>query len=152
MKFYKIIASWLGVGYLKGGGTYAAAITCLLLYVAQQQGLLTNAWVLPVAAVLVTLTGIFAGNKVEADWGKDSYRVVIDEVAGQMIALLFIPLTHTNLLTALVLFRFFDIVKPLGVRKMEKLPAGTGVMLDDVLAGIYANVVLQIILWVAEWF
>jgi phosphatidylglycerophosphatase A len=148
MNINKIIASWFGIGYIKGGGTVAAIVTCLLLYVVQHYGLLQNPWVLPGTTILLTLLGIYVGNQVEADWGKDSYRVVIDEVAGQMIALLFIPLTNINLLIGLFLFRFFDILKPLGIRKLEKLPGGTGVMMDDVLAGVYANVVLQVIVLV----
>jgi phosphatidylglycerophosphatase A len=146
MNLNKIIASWLGVGYIKGGGTVAAIITCLLLMWAQSANWFEQLWVLPLATLIITLVGIYTGNEVEADWGKDSSRVVIDEVAGQMITLLFIPLTNLNLFIGLILFRFFDILKPLGIRKMEKLPAGTGVMMDDVLAGVYANIVLQIIL------
>jgi len=95
--------------------------------------------------LVITLVGIYTGNEVEADWGKDSSRVVIDEVAGQMITLLFIPLTNLNIFIGLILFRFFDILKPMGIRKMEKLPAGTGVMMDDVLAGVYANISLKVI-------
>ncbi|MFD1258295.1 phosphatidylglycerophosphatase A [Mucilaginibacter terrae] len=148
MNINKIVASWFGIGYIKGGGTVAAMVTCLLLYAAQHYGLLQSAWVLPATTILITLIGIYVGNQVEADWGKDSYRVVIDEVAGQMVTLLFIPLSNTNLLIGLILFRFFDILKPLGVKKMEKLPAGTGVMMDDVLAGVYANVLLQVIVLV----
>jgi phosphatidylglycerophosphatase A len=143
MNLNKAIASWLGIGYLKGGGTVAAAVTCILIYFLQPW--LNAVWVLPLATIMITLTGIYTGNQVEADWGKDSSRVVIDEVAGQMIALLFIAITPLNLLIGLILFRFFDILKPLGVRRMEKLPRGTGVMMDDVLAGIYANLVLQLI-------
>jgi phosphatidylglycerophosphatase A len=153
MNINKIIASWLGIGYIKGGGTVAAVVTCILLYLLQQQGIFDNRlWALPAAALVVTLIGIYVGNQVEADWGKDSSRVVIDEVAGQMVALLFIPLTVTNLVVGLVLFRFFDILKPLGIRKLEKLPAGTGVMMDDVLAGVYANLVLLLIVFLKTKF
>jgi phosphatidylglycerophosphatase A len=78
-------------------------------------------------------------------WGKDSSKVVIDEVAGMLITLLFIPVTVNNLMVGLLLFRFFDIAKPLGIRKMEDLPKGWGVMADDVLAGIYAHIVLLVL-------
>jgi phosphatidylglycerophosphatase A len=64
------------------------------------------------------------------------------------ISLLFIPVTINYVIAALVLFRFFDIVKPFYIKKMEALPGGLGVMMDDVLAGIYANIVLQIFLLV----
>lgn len=147
MNIYKIIASWLGIGYIKGGGTIAAAVTCIMIYFLQPHGVFTPFWALPLATVVITFIGIFVGNKVEADWGKDSYRVVIDEVAGQMVTLLFVALTPINLIIGLVLFRFFDMVKPLGIRKMEDLKGGAGVMLDDVLAGIYANVVLQLVIF-----
>jgi len=147
MKMNKIIASCFGIGYIKGGGTIAAVFTCIVLCLLQGQNAFESAWILPAATLLITIIGILTGNRVEADWGKDSYRVVIDEVAGQMVTLLFVPLNAINLLIGLILFRFFDILKPLGIRKMEKLPAGTGVMMDDVLAGIYANIVLQVILF-----
>ncbi|MEO6981354.1 MAG: phosphatidylglycerophosphatase A, partial [Mucilaginibacter sp.] len=65
--------------------------------------------------------------------------VVIDEVAGMCISLLFTPVELKYVITALVLFRFFDIVKPLFIRKMEKVPSGWGIMMDDVLAGVYTN-------------
>jgi phosphatidylglycerophosphatase A len=97
-------------------------------------------------AVLVTALGVWAGNKVEPEWGKDSYRVVIDEVAGMFISVLFVPVVWKWLLIGFVLFRFFDIAKPFFIRRMEALKGGWGVMFDDVLAGIYANVVLQIII------
>lgn len=147
MNLNKVIASWGGIGYIKGGGTIAAIVTCLLIYFANEQLWLQQVWVLPLATVVITLLGIYVGNQVEPDWGKDSYRVVIDEVAGQMVTLLFISLTTQNLIIGLILFRFFDMLKPLGIRKMEDLKGGTGVMMDDVLAGVYANIVLQVIVF-----
>ncbi|MEP6611022.1 MAG: phosphatidylglycerophosphatase A [Mucilaginibacter sp.] len=74
--------------------------------------------------------------------GKDPSRVVIDEVAGMCISLLFIPVELKYVITALVLFRFFDILKPLFIRKMEKIPSRWGIMLDDVLAGVYTNLLM----------
>jgi phosphatidylglycerophosphatase A len=64
-------------------------------------------------------------------------------VAGIWVGMLLVPITGPRLLLGLVLFRFFDIVKPLFIRKMEQLPGGVGVMMDDVLAGVYTNVLLQ---------
>lgn len=141
----KVIASIFGIGYVKGGGTIAAAVTC---------GIIWLLWSAHVSAALffalciaVTLLGVYVGNKVEPYWGKDSYRVVIDEVAGMWIAMLFIPQSFILLVTGFILFRFFDIVKPLGVRRMEVFKGGWGVMADDVLAGIYANLVLQMVVF-----
>jgi len=144
---FKAIASVLGIGYLKGGGTVAAAACCLALYLSPNQFLTTD----PALAGLLTAgllgLGTWAAHRVEPAWGKDSYRVVIDEVAGVWVGLLGVPLTGPRLLVGLLLFRFFDIVKPLGIRSMEKLPGGYGVMLDDVLAGVYTAALLHLALW-----
>lgn len=96
---------------------------------------------------MATFIGVWSSSMVEPLWGKDPARVVIDEVAGMCISLLFLPVNVKYLLSALILFRFFDIVKPLLIRKMESLPAGWGIMMDDVLAGVYTNILLQVVLW-----
>lgn len=141
---FKVIASVAGIGYLKGGGTVAAGACCLGLYLGRASGVTVQ----PIPAGLLTAgllaVGTLAAQRVEPQWGKDSYRVVIDEVAGMWIGLLFVPITGPRLLVGLVLFRFFDIVKPLYIRRAEKLPGGIGVMMDDVLAGVYSNILLQI--------
>ena len=95
--------------------------------------------------IVVVLLGIYATNKLEKEWGKDPSKVVVDELVGFWIAMVFVPFSWLNLLLAFGLFRFFDIAKPLGVRKMEQFKGGLGVMADDVLAGIYANLALQLI-------
>lgn len=140
----KIIASIFGIGYIKGGGTLAAIVTCPFIWLLWQSGFHSPLYLLGIT-VIITLLGIYVGDKVEPAWGKDSYRVVIDEVAGMLVTMLFIPPNLYYLLIGLVLFRFFDILKPLGIRKMEALPGGTGVMMDDVLAGFYGNIVLQVV-------
>lgn len=142
----KLIASWFGVGYIKGGGTIAAAITCVLVYFFWQVPAGQNIWLFLAITIIINAIGIYVGNQVEPFWGKDSYRVVIDEVGGMLVALLFIHPNTYALIGGFVLFRFFDMVKPLYIRKMENLPAGTGVMMDDILAGVYSNIVLQILL------
>jgi phosphatidylglycerophosphatase A len=83
----------------------------------------------------VLALGVRSAGKWKPEWGKDSYRVVIDEVAGMCLTLLFVPVRWPYLLIGLLLFRFFDIAKPLYIRKMEHLNGGWGVMMDDVLAG-----------------
>ena len=79
----------------------------------------------------------------------DPQHVVIDEVCGQWIALLFMPPTWKSALLCLLLFRLFDIVKPPPARQLERLHGGAGVMLDDVAAGVYALVVAHLI---QHWF
>ncbi len=149
IKVHQALTSFLGIGYTSiGGGTVAAAHACIIWYYAFDAAPLA---VTAGVTLLVTAYGVWGAAEVEPLWGKDSSKVVIDEVAGMFIGLLFVPVTATNLLAALILFRFFDIAKPLMVRKTEQLPKGWGVMGDDVLAGIYANIVLQIMLYLQLW-
>ena len=145
MLFHKLSATVFGIGYIgKGGGTVAAVFCCICWYLAWY-GNYHAIFAILITAVITAL-GVWSGNKVESLWGKDHSRVVIDEVAGMAISLLFIPVTIKYIIAALILFRFFDIVKPLFIRKLEALPGGWGVMADDVLAGIYANIVLQLVI------
>lgn len=139
----KLIASIGGIGYLKGGGSISAAVWCLMWYFLQVREPNLNFQIL--SFVLITILGVWVGNIVEKDWGKDSSRVVIDEVAGVGLTLIGCPVKWYYVLIGFILFRFFDIVKPLGVREMEQLPKGWGVMADDVLAGLYGLIVLQVI-------
>ena len=137
----KILATVCGIGYLtKGGGTVAPAVYCVIWML--MPGLSPEMQFF--GLLLVLMAGVWSSAMVEKLWGKDSYRVVIDELAGMMIALLFIPGEIKYALVALALFRFFDILKPLGIRKLESLPSGWGVMADDVLSGVYSLAILQI--------
>lgn len=141
---YKLIASVFGIGYIKGGGTVASFFCCVVLYLLNYQGLSFTIPSYLLVTVVLFFLGTLASCKVEPSWGKDNYRVVIDEVAGMWVSMLFLPLTLTHLIAGLVLFRFFDMVKPLFIRRAERLSGGFGVMADDVLAGIYSNIVLQL--------
>lgn len=143
IQLHKTIAGCAGIGNLKGGGSIAAAVTCIAWWYAQADG--NDNKVMIAVTVIITLIGVWTATRVEPYWGKDSSKVVIDEVAGMCISLLFVPVTVQWLIAAFVLFRFFDIVKPLYIRRTEALPAGWGVMADDVLSGVYANLVLQVI-------
>ena len=98
--------------------------------------------------VLFTAAGIWSADKLESEWGKDPSKVVVDEMVGVWIALLAVPVGNVwYILFAFLLFRFFDIFKPLGIRKMEQLEGGIGVMADDILAGIYSFLLLMGVRW-----
>jgi len=144
--FHKFISTFFGIGYIgKGAGTVAAAVTCAIWWLLQTE--YSNPYLWPfLSTIFILLIGVISGDEVESAWGKDHQRVVIDEVAGMGIALLLIPIKWEYYIMAFILFRFFDIVKPLYIRRFEVLPGGWGVMADDVLAGIYANLVLQFII------
>lgn len=144
MQLHKQIASVAGVGYIKGGGTVAAIIFCIAWYLLP----VLNDYTYWQAAITtaITLIGTWSANNLEPIWGEDSSKVVIDEVAGMAITLLYAPHKIGYVLIALALFRFFDIVKPLGIRKLESIKGGVGVMADDILSGIYAFVILRLII------
>jgi phosphatidylglycerophosphatase A len=93
------------------------------------------------------LISVWASSVAAKDLGdKDPSVVVIDEVCGIMVTFLFIPLSGVHLLIGFFAFRACDIIKPQPVRYLERLPNGFGIVLDDVMAGIYANVVLQLLI------
>ncbi len=149
--FYRLISTCLGIGYTpKGGGTVAAVVCCIAWYFAWASGN-DHLWASLIFTVVVLFLGVWTSGKMESYCGKDSYRIVIDEVAGMALTLLFVPVRWQYVLIGLILFRFFDIAKPLGVRRMEALGGGWGVMMDDVLAGVYSNLLLQIIVWLTPW-
>jgi len=145
----RLVATFLGIGYLKPGpGTWASLATVLLWsWLGDYLEPGTRLTVAAIVAVAVALLGIPAATRVaRASGQKDPGHVVIDEVAGQMIALIAVPLRWQSLLASLILFRAFDIIKPPPVRDLEKLPDGTGIVLDDVGAGLYALMIVQILL------
>jgi len=149
---YKLTATALGAGYSPfAPGTMGAIVGCLALWLFEKYNLIstTSTPLLFIGLIVITtILGIIATDKLEADWGKDPSKVVLDEVIGMWITMMFVPLSFLNVLIGFVLFRFFDIAKPLGIRKLESLKGGVGVMADDILAGIYANIVLQIIIYI----
>lgn len=109
-----------------------------------------------VAALVITGVGIWAASRTEQLSGKkDPSKVVIDEVAGQFIALLPVPFLINDAwwaaIMAFVLFRFFDIVKPYPARKLESLEAGLGIMADDIVAGVYAAILVGMAV-IISWF
>lgn len=144
-----LTATFFGIGYMRPGpGTWGSAVT-MLLWAAFAYSLPQTAStpVLIALAIVVTLVGIPAATRVaRASAQKDPGFVVIDEVAGQLISLIAVPLAWKSFLAGFILFRVFDIFKPPPVRQLERLPEGTGIVLDDVGAGIYALAVMQLLL------
>ena len=142
------IGTFFGAGLLKPGpGSWGSAAAALLwlaggwyLPLSAQQ----FAWLTLAAALLALAIGIPAATVVERESGReDPGHVVVDEVAGQWIALIHSQVNLSHLLAGFLLFRIFDIVKPWPARQLESLPAGWGIMLDDVAAGVYALLVMQ---------
>ena len=142
------VGTFLGAGLLKPGpGTWGSAAAALL-WLAAGMGLRLApaplACLTLAAALGVIAIGIPAATRVEQESGReDPGHVVIDEVAGQWIALIHSRVDLSHLLAGFLFFRLFDIVKPWPARQLEGLPAGWGMMLDDVAAGVYALLVVQ---------
>jgi phosphatidylglycerophosphatase A len=144
-----LTATFFGIGHMHPGpGTWGSAATVLCWWTLTHwiaPGL--QLWAAIAIVVLVVLIGIPASTQVSrASAAKDPQFVVIDEVAGQLIALIAVPVTWKSLLAGFILFRGFDIVKPPPVRQLERLPEGSGIVLDDVAAGLYALAIMQLLL------
>jgi phosphatidylglycerophosphatase A len=145
-----LVGTFFGAGLLKPGpGTYGSIAAVLLWYAAAHLIHPTTAALVigtAIAAVIATLIGIPAATIVARESGReDPGHVVIDEVAGQLIALIFCPPDWPHAILCLILFRVFDILKPPPIRQLERFPTGTGIMLDDVAAGFFALAIFSIL-------
>jgi len=144
-----LVATFFGAGRLRPGpgtwGSVATVIVWALISSRLAPTARTSATI--AAAALVTLIGIPAATQVERASGvKDPQFVVIDEVAGQLVTLIAVPLAWKTFLAGLILFRAFDILKPPPLRLLERLPEGTGIVVDDLGAGLYAFAVMHLLL------
>lgn len=103
-------------------------------------------WILGPIIVITFLAGVFISTKFSTETTPDPSFVVIDEVAGMWISVIFLPHTLLSLAAAFLAFRILDIIKPFPCRRLERLPGGWGIMMDDVAAGVYANLVTRVII------
>jgi phosphatidylglycerophosphatase A len=142
------IATFFGIGRLgPGPGTWASVATVVLWWLLARNLADHLPPIALIIAVSVTIAGIPASTRVARESGiRDPGFVVIDEVAGQMLPLIIAPLRWKYLLLSLILFRCFDIWKPPPLRALERLPEGFGIVLDDVGAGIYALLIVAVVL------
>ncbi|MGH9833824.1 MAG: phosphatidylglycerophosphatase A family protein [Blastocatellia bacterium] len=154
------VATGLGAGFIPfSPGTFGSIVGLLIAYglisaFGSDALLLQN--VIIAAGVVLAAIGIWSGERAEKVFDReDAGQIVIDEVCGQVISFAFIvpylaklgPAWRWWMIVGFVLFRAFDIFKPYPIGKLQDLSGGFGVMMDDVLAGIYAAVVLSLLLW-----
>ena len=145
-----LVATFFGAGRLKPGpGTWGSLATTILWALASLRiPLASRTWATIVAAGAVTLIGIPAATRVaRASRLKDPQFVVIDEVAGQLVSLIAVPLAWKTFLASFILFRVFDMWKPFPIRRLEQLPEGTGIVVDDLGAGLYALTIMHLLLY-----
>jgi phosphatidylglycerophosphatase A len=145
----KWVASGGGSGYLPIApatwGSAVALFPLLVFYGRADFSLHTSIAILSVAGLLL---GVKLAAELEPHWGDDPKEFVWDEVVGMWLTMIGHALNGQNMLIGFFLFRFFDIFKPLGIRRLERLRNGWGVMMDDVAAGLVANLCL----FGLEWF
>ncbi len=138
----------LGTGYAPIAPGTAGSLLGLVLFFLFP----LNGWYWLAITVLVFFIGVWTSTIIEKEKGEDPPIVVIDEVVGQWVALLFIPFYSLKIyILAFLLFRLFDVRKPPPIDQSQRLKAGYGIMIDDVLAGIYANIILQLIFRTGLW-
>jgi phosphatidylglycerophosphatase A len=139
------IATALGAGYApQAPGTFGSAVG-LIVWLALPRVV----WMQVVVIALVCVAGAWSGTVAERHFNRrDPGQVVVDEVAGMMVTLLLNPVAGFGwLAVAFLLFRATDIIKPFPVNLLERLPGGAGIMADDVMAGVYANLALRFAMW-----
>jgi phosphatidylglycerophosphatase A len=144
-----LVATFFGAGRLRPGpGTWGSLAAVILWALTSSRiPVASRDWATIVAVAAVTLIGIPAATLVARSSGlRDPQIVVIDEVAGQLVALIAVPLAWKTFLAGLILFRVFDIWKPFPIRRLERLPEGTGIVVDDLGAGLYALAVMHLLL------
>jgi len=151
-KLHKIIASGLGTGLSPiAPGTAGSVLGIVLFYSLNlsfdKMGINFNTIIAlnAVAIIFVLLLGVYSIKIVHKTWEHDAPKIVIDEIVGVWIAVFAMPLKWEYYLYALILFRFFDIAKPLFIRKLDNMENDWSVMLDDVLAGVYSLIVIQLL-------
>lgn len=137
----KLIGSGFYTGFLpKASGTFASLLAFLFFLIPGFE----NPTLLIFIISLSIVSGIKIANKFESVYGKDPSQFTLDEFIGTWITFLFIPKKIWYLVPAFILWRLLDILKPFPVKKLESIKGGWGVVLDDVMAGIYSFMIIQI--------
>ncbi len=146
----KALSTCFGIGYFPGApGTVTSIVVALGYFFLP---VLHNPALLLTLVLLSTGVGIWAGGVMEEHYGNDPSIVTIDELAGQWLALVALPEGVWPVALALVFFRFFDIAKPGPVDALQRLPGGWGIMMDDLLAGLFANLSVRLLLLLLTFF
>ena len=148
-RFIRAFVTGVGVGYLPlAPGTWGSLAALLLVFTVHWLFPLHETVVLGSLVALLTFPAVVFSTRFSRSEGDpDPSKIVIDEILGQMLCLLFVPVSAVSLGAGFFLFRFFDIWKPFPVRNSEKLPGGMGIVCDDLIAGVYAGLCLKVLIW-----
>ncbi len=136
----KLIGSGFYTGYIPfASGTFGSIVALLIYWIPGFE----NPVIMFVAIIIFATYGVYVGNKFDKKYGKDPAECTVDEMVGQWIALLFVPKTIVLSIVVFFMWRFFDIVKPFPARRLEDLPGGIGIMIDDVVSAFYSLILIQ---------
>ena len=143
----RCIATGLYSGYLKPfPGTWGTIPAWLITYFLIRD----DPALLALVVIAAFFVSVWTAGEAERLLGRDARKIVIDEWAGMFVTLLFVPYSLSTFAMGFFAFRFYDVVKPPPAAQVERLPGGWGVTMDDIVAGAYANVTVQMILFVGE--
>jgi phosphatidylglycerophosphatase A len=143
--FVKLFASGLYSGYIPAASGTAGSLVAILLYYFIPP--LSNSHLLLLTAAVTFVLGVQASGIMEKYYGHDPAEVTIDEVVGMWIALLFLPKNILIMGISFLAFRLFDIMKPYPANRFDAMHGGIGIMMDDVVCGLYANLIVQALIY-----
>lgn len=139
--FEKIIGSGFFTGFIPiASGTFGSLIAILIYLIPGFE----NYYVIIPSTLILLLYGVYVSGKFEKQYGKDPSQCTVDEVVGTWISLILLPKKFLVILSAFLLWRLLDIVKPFPARDSEKISGGLGIMLDDVISGIYTLIIIHL--------
>jgi phosphatidylglycerophosphatase A len=142
--FERFIGSGFFTGYFPiASGTVASFAALIIYFIPGFESL----YIIIPFTIVLTLYGIYVGNKFEVKYGKDPAECTVDEVVGTWISLIALPKTIGVIITAFLLWRILDIIKPPPARNLEKIEGGLGIMIDDVITGIYTLLIMHLVLY-----
>lgn len=142
--FEKIIGSGLFTGYIPiASGTFGSFVALLIYFIPGFEKL----WIIIPAIILLFIYGVYVSSKFENIYDKDPAECTVDEVVGTWIALIALPKTVLIVITSFFIWRLFDIIKPFPAGTSENLPGGWGIMMDDVISGIYSLILVHLIVY-----
>jgi len=145
------LATGLGIGYAPiAPGTFGSLPALAIAWALDRAA---GGFGVAAGAALFALVGTWAADRAAAHLGaSDPGPVVVDEIAGQLVTLMFVPIAPRVLIAAFLLFRALDVIKPWPANRLEALPGGSGIMADDLMAGLYANLLVQgLVAWRPAW-
>lgn len=153
-KFFRdLLVSFFFIGYIPyAPGTIASIVAAFLYYFFLPELSVSGNLLFLLCIIVISLASLPLIYRTEKEQGSDSQKIVIDEVIGYAVAVLFLPHTISVAIYALILFRVFDILKPPPVYQVQNLPYGAGVIADDIVAGLYSNIIIQILYLISPKF